>query len=63
MNKRAKWRGMNDNGPLYIGGDLHEKESQLVVLETEGSIVLEERIPTRVSTSSSPRFRERSAWR
>ena len=32
---------------LYVGVDVHEKESQLAVLEKEGSVLLEERIPTR----------------
>jgi len=37
---------MSNNGPLYIGVDVHEKESQLAVLEKEGSLLVEERIPT-----------------
>ncbi|MDG6979918.1 MAG: IS110 family transposase [Nitrososphaerota archaeon] len=31
---------------IYVGVDVHEKESQLAVLEKGGSILLEERIPT-----------------
>jgi transposase len=47
MSKRAKRSGMSNNGLLYIGVDVHEKESQLAVLKEEGSVVLEERIPTK----------------
>lgn len=32
---------------LYIGVDVHERESQLAVLEKEGSLLLEEKIPTK----------------
>ncbi|MDG6940053.1 MAG: hypothetical protein JRN39_06605 [Nitrososphaerota archaeon] len=32
---------------LYVGVDVHEKESQLGVPEKEGSLLLEERIPTK----------------
>ncbi len=32
---------------LYVGVDLHEKESQVAVLEQDGSLVKEKRIPTR----------------
>jgi transposase len=32
---------------LYVGVDVHEKESQLAVLEKGGSLVMEERIPTK----------------
>src|SRR5438105_14307626 len=46
MNRVAKRRGMNHR-ILYAGVDVHEKESQLAVLEKEGSILLEERIPTK----------------
>ena len=35
------------HGILYVGVDVHEKESQLAVLEREGSLVKEERIPTK----------------
>jgi transposase len=37
---------MNE-GILYVGVDVHERESQLAVLEKEGSVLLEDRIPTR----------------
>jgi len=37
----------NSNGLVYVGIDVHEKESQLAVLEKEGSLLLEERIPTK----------------
>lgn len=36
-----------NHGILYVGVDVHEKESQLAVLEKEGSLVREERIPTK----------------
>ena len=35
------------NRILYVGIDVHEKESQLAVLEKEGSLVMEERMPTK----------------
>jgi transposase len=48
MNKCAKRKGMdNNNGVLYIGVDVHEKESQVAVLEKEGSLLIEERLPTK----------------
>ncbi len=46
MNRRVKRKSMN-HGVLYVGVDVHEKESQLAVLEKEGSLLLEERIPTK----------------
>jgi transposase len=46
MKGRAKRKAMN-HGILYVGIDVHEKESQLAVLEKEGSLVMEERIPTK----------------
>jgi len=36
-----------NHGVLYVGVDVHERESQLAVLEKEGSLLLEERIPTK----------------
>lgn len=36
-----------NHGILSVGIDVHEKESQLAVLEKEGSLVLEERMPTK----------------
>jgi transposase len=48
MRRQSKWKGMkNSNGLVYVGIDVHEKESQLAVLEKEGSLLLEERIPTK----------------
>jgi transposase len=47
MSKRAKRRAMSNNGTLYVGVDVHEKESQLAVFEKEGSLLREERIPTK----------------
>ncbi len=38
---------MTNDGTLYVGVDVHEKESQLAVLEKDGSLVMEERIPTK----------------
>jgi len=38
---------MNNNGRLYVGVDVHEDESQLAVLEKEGSVLREERIRTK----------------
>lgn len=36
----------NQETPLYVGVDLHEKESQLAVFSQEGSLLIEKRIPT-----------------
>jgi transposase len=36
-----------NHGVLYVGIDVHERESQLAVLEKEGSLLLEERMPTK----------------
>ena len=47
MNKRAKPKGMSNNGTLYVGVDVHEKESQLAVFEQGGSLLMEERLPTK----------------
>jgi hypothetical protein len=48
MRRQSKWKGMkNSNGLVYVGIDVHEKESQLAVLEKEDSLLLEERIPTK----------------
>jgi transposase len=46
MKRRAKGKRMS-NRILYVGIDVHEKESQLAVLEKEGSLVMEERMPTK----------------
>jgi hypothetical protein len=35
------------NRILYVGIDVHEKESQLAVFEKEGSLLMEERMPTK----------------
>jgi transposase len=45
--KGRKNRKSMSNRVLYVGIDVHEKESQLAVLEKEGSLVMEERIPTK----------------
>jgi len=46
MKRRAKGKPMS-NRVLYVGIDVHEKESQLAVLEKEGVLLLEERMPTK----------------
>ncbi len=46
MKRRVKGKPMS-NRVLYVGIDVHEKESQLAVLEKEGSLVMEERVPTK----------------
>jgi len=46
MKRRAKGKPMS-NRVLYVGIDVHEKESQLAVLEKEGALLLEERMPTK----------------
>jgi hypothetical protein len=46
LKGRAK-RKRRNQGILYVGVDVHEKESQLVVLEKEGSLLMEKRIPTK----------------
>jgi len=38
---------MNNHRLLYVGVDVHEKESQLAVLEEKDSLLLDERIPTK----------------
>jgi transposase len=45
MSKLQNRKSMS-NRILYIGVDVHEKESQLAVLDKEGSLLREERIPT-----------------
>jgi transposase len=45
MKRRAKGKPMS-NRVLYVGIDVHEKESQLAVLEKEGALLMEERMPT-----------------
>lgn len=36
----------NQETPLYVGVDLHERESQLAIFSQEGSLLAEKRIPT-----------------
>ncbi len=45
MKKRMTFRGM-DTSVLYVGVDLHEKESQLAIFEQGGTLVGERRVPT-----------------
>ena len=37
---------MNENSVLYIGADVHERESQLAVFDLYGSLLAEKRLPT-----------------
>ena len=43
MVKRKKLEDMSDT--LYVGVDVHEKESQLAIFEQEGALVEEKRLP------------------
>ncbi len=45
MKRRVHYRGMN-HGVLYVGADVHEKESQLAIFERDGTLVGEKRLPT-----------------
>jgi len=38
---------LNDNDVLYIGADVHERETQLAIFEPGGSLLQEKRIPTK----------------
>jgi transposase len=38
---------MNDDGVLYVGADVHERESQIAIFEPSGSLVSETRLPTK----------------
>ena len=44
MVKRKKLEDMSDT--LYVGVDVHEKESQLAIFEQDGALVDEKRLPT-----------------
>ena len=47
--KRIKSKDMvtsQEGTPLYVGVDVHERESQLAIFEQSGSLVTEKRIPT-----------------
>jgi transposase len=44
--KPSKSRRMSQQKIVYIGADLHERETQLAVFEPSGSLVMERRIPT-----------------
>jgi len=46
MKKRANFKGMNDR-ILYVGIDLHERESQLAVFDQGGALLDEKRLPTK----------------
>src|ERR1700687_3681029 len=50
MKKRTKRRSMSNDGTLYVGVDVHEKESQPAVFEKGGSLLMEERLPTKELT-------------
>jgi uncharacterized protein (UPF0128 family) len=43
--KYVRRRCMNHNSIVYVGIDVHERESQVVVLEKNGKLLLEDRIP------------------
>lgn len=45
MGKRARKGGMSAR-ELYIGADLHERETQLAIFEKDGRLLLEKRLPT-----------------
>jgi transposase len=47
MRKGPIKRSMSNYGTLYVGVDVHEKESQLAVFEKGGSLLMEERLPTK----------------
>ena len=48
MYKHARRKYMDNNkSVLYIGVDVHEVESQAAVFEKEGSLLMEERLPTK----------------
>jgi hypothetical protein len=47
MSRRTKRRVISNDGTLYVGVDVHEKESQLAVFEKGGSLLMEERMPTK----------------
>jgi hypothetical protein len=38
---------VNGNDVLYIGADVHERETQLAIFELGGRLLQEKRIPTR----------------
>src|SRR5437016_2525326 len=46
MGKCARKDTMNPR-ELYIGADLHERETQLAVFEKDGTLLLEKRLPTK----------------
>ena len=46
MNKYVRRRCMSHNSILYVGIDVHERESQVAVLEKSGKLLLEDRVPT-----------------
>ena len=38
---------MNEQGVIYIGADVHERETQLAIFEPGGTILQEKRISTK----------------
>jgi transposase len=46
MNKYVRRRCMSHNSIIYVGIDVHERESQVAVLEKNGKLLLEDRVPT-----------------
>jgi hypothetical protein len=58
MNERTKRRGTSNDAAPYIRVDAHEKESQLAVFEKGGSLLTEERLPTKELGKSRSRCLE-----
>ena len=45
--KSEDMSGVNSNEVLYIGADVHERETQLAIFEPGGILLQEKRIPTK----------------
>ena len=52
--ERKASASMNPTGISYVGVDVHERESQIVILEPEGTLLYE----TRIETKNLPKFIE-----
>ena len=44
--RRTKSKDMTQPAALYIGADVHERESQLAIFEPSGTLLTEKRLPT-----------------
>jgi len=44
--RRTKSKHMTQSAALYIGADVHERESQLAIFEQSGTLLTERRLPT-----------------